>query len=61
MFKTEKLSYEERQKVWRSIAADENAGVAARAVAMGFSNNPPVAYRLNEKDNDESANKDEEK
>ena len=56
-----KLSYEERQKIWRSIAADENAGIAARAIAMGFSNNPPIAYRLNDKDNDDSVDEDEEK
>lgn len=61
MVKTKKLSYEERQKIWRSIAADENAGIAARAIAMGFSNNPPIAYRLNDKDNDDSVDEDEEK
>lgn len=61
MVKTKKLSYEERQKIWRSIAADETAGIAARAIAMGFSNNPPIAYRLNDKDNDDSVDEDEEK
>lgn len=60
MLKTKKLSYEEKQKIWRSIAADENAGIAARAVAIGFSNNPPIAYRLNEKDNDDSVDEEEE-
>lgn len=60
MLKTKKLSYEEKQKIWRSIAADENAGIAARAVAIGFSNNPPIAYRLNEKDNDDFVDEEEE-
>ena len=61
MVTTKKLSYEERQKIWRSIAADENAGIAARAIAMGFSNNPPIAYRLNDKDNDDFVDEDGEK
>lgn len=61
LYGKKKLSYEERQKIWRSIAADENAGIAARAIAMGFSNNPPIAYRLNDKDNDDSVDEDEEK
>lgn len=54
------MSYEEKQKIWRLIAADENAGIAARAVAIGFSNNPPIAYRLNEKDNDDFVDEEEE-
>lgn len=46
MFKTKKLSYKERQKVWRSIAADEKVRLDARAVAMRFSNNLTIAYHL---------------
>lgn len=52
----EKRTFEERQRVWRKIASNENAGIAARAIAMGFSGSDPEAYTVKGGDDEEKDN-----